>query len=245
MITQYHRPFTLDDAVAILARPDALILAGGTSINADPDRSPKTAVDLQALDLGGIELEGDMVRIGATSRLQDLVDSALVPAVLRDLARREAPNTIRNMATVGGTIGASDAESELLAGLLAFGTLVTLARSGSSTEHALADVLTDRSLLNGAIITAVGVPSGGKAAADRVARTPMDRPIVAAVAHRSGDTVRLAMTGVSAVPSLVDPDNVADLDPPADFRGTADYRRSLAEVLAQRVLAAVTGGEAS
>ncbi len=122
MITQYHRPFTLDDAVAILARPDAIVLAGGTSINADPDRAPKTAVDVQALDLAGIELEGGMVRIGATSRLQDLVDSALVPVVLTDLARREAPNTIRNMATLGGTIGASDPESELLAGLLAFDT---------------------------------------------------------------------------------------------------------------------------
>ena len=245
MITQYHRPFTLDDAVAILARPDAIVLAGGTSINADPDRAPKTAVDVQALDLAGIELEGGMVRIGATSRLQDLVDSALVPVVLRDLARREAPNTIRNMATLGGTIGASDPESELLAGLLAFDTRVTLARSGSSTEHALADVLADRSILNGAIITAVTVPSGGEAAVDRVSRTPMDRPIVAAVAHRSGDTVRLAMTGVSAGPTVVDPDNVADLDPPADFRGTADYRRNLAEVLARRVLADVTGGEAS
>ncbi len=122
---------------------------------------------------------------------------------------------------------------------------MTLARSGSSTEHTLADVLADRSILNGAIITAVTVPSGGEAAADRVSRTPMDRPIVAAVAHRSGDTVRLAMTGVSAGPTVVDPDNVADLDPPADFRGTADYRRNLAEVLAQRVLADVTGGEAS
>ena len=245
MITQYHRPFTLDDAVALLARPDAVILAGGTSINADPDRTPKTAVDLQALDLAGIELDANTVRIGATSRLQDLVDSALIPSILRDLARREAPNTIRNMATVGGTIGSSDAESELLAGLLAFGTLVTLARSGSSTEHTLADVIADRKLLNGAIITAITVPSGGRAAADRVVRTPMDRPIVAAVAYRSSDTMRLAMTGVAAVPTVVDPDSIADLDPPADFRGTSDYRRSLAEVLAQRVLAAVTGGEAS
>lgn len=245
MITQYHRPFTLDDAVALLARPDAVVLAGGTSINADPGRAPKTAVDLQALDLAGIELDADMVRIGATSRLQDLVDSALVPSILRELAHREAPNTIRNMATVGGTIGASNAESELLAGLLAFGTRVTLARSGSSTEHALADVIADQRLLNGAIITAITVPSGGQAAADRVVRTPMDRPIVAAVAYRSGDTMRLAMTGVAAVPTVVDPDNMADLDPPPDFRGTAGYRRSLAEVLAQRVLAAVTGGEAS
>ena len=245
MITQYHRPFTLDDAVALLARPDAIILAGGTSVNADADRAPKTAVDLQALDLAGIELDGDMVRIGATSRLQDLVDSALVPSALRDLAHREGPNTIRNMATVGGTIGSADAESELLAGLLAFGTRVTIARSGSSTEHPLEDVLADRSLLNGAIITAIAAPTVGVAAADRVVRTPKDRPIVAAVAYRDGDAVRLAMTGVAPVPTVVDPDNVADLDPPPDFRGTAEYRRSLAGVLAERVVAAVTGGEPS
>ena len=245
MITQYHRPFTLEAAVALLARPDAVILAGGTSINADPDRTPKTAVDLQALDLAGIELDGDTVRVGATSTLQDLVDSALVPSVLRDLARREAPNTLRNMATVGGTIGSSDAESELLAGLLAYGTRITIARSGSSTEHPLEDILADRSVLNGAIITAAAFPTAGVAAADRVARTPMDRPIVAAVAYRDDDLLRMAMTGVAAVPIVVDPDNVADLDPPPDFRGTTDYRRGLAGVLATRVVAAVTGGEGS
>lgn len=245
MITQYHRPFTLDDAVALLARPDAIVLAGGTSVNASPDRTPKTAVDIQALDLEGIEIDGDVIRIGATSRLQDVMDSNLVPSVLRDLARREAPSTIRNMATVGGTIGAADSESELLAGLLAFGTQVTLARAGSSTEHALEGVLADRSLLSGSIITGIAVAAAGQAAADRVARTPMDRPIVAAVAFADGETVRLAMTGVAAIPILVDPDEVADLDPPPDFRGTSDYRRRLAEVLTGRVVAAVTGGESS
>ncbi|MEA3503270.1 MAG: FAD binding domain-containing protein, partial [Actinomycetota bacterium] len=105
MITQYHRPLTLDEAIALTARPDAVIIAGGTSVNADPGRMPITAVDLQALDLAGIDTDGESVRIGATTRLQDLVDSTLVPPVLRDLARREAPSTIRNAATVGGTIG--------------------------------------------------------------------------------------------------------------------------------------------
>jgi probable selenate reductase FAD-binding subunit len=245
MITQYRRPSTLDDALALLARPDAVVLAGGTSINAASDRTPRTGVDLQALDLAGIELDGDTVRVGATSTLQDLADSALIPSVLRDLARREAPNTIRNMATVGGTIGASDAESELLAGLLAFGARVTIARSGSSTGHALEDVLADWSLLNGAVITAVAIPITGVAASDRVGRTPMDRPIVAAVAYRDGAGIRLAMTGVAAGPTVVDPHNVADLDPPPDFRGTSEYRRNLAEVLATRVVTAVTEGDAS
>jgi putative selenate reductase FAD-binding subunit len=243
MITQYHRPTTLDDAVALVARPDAVIVGGGTSVNADPRRAPSTAVDLQALGLDDIDGDGDVVRIGAMTRLQDLVDSPLVPLVLRDLARREAPNTIRNMATVGGTIGAADPESELLAGLLAFGARVTVVRAGSPTDHELSDLLDNAAALNGAIITGISVPATGAGAADRTGRTPMDRPIVAAVAYRDAvGTVRLAMTGVAANPIVVDPANLADLDPPPDFRGSSDYRRRLAEVLAGRVVDAVEGG---
>ena len=244
MITQYHRPLTLDEAIALNARPDAVILAGGTSVNADPDRKPLTAIDLQALDLAGVDTDGEFVRIGATTRLQDLVDSSLIPAILRDLARREAPNTIRNAATIGGTIGAVDPESELLAGLLAFGATVTLARAGSTTEHALDEILDDVALLNGAIMTSVLIPSNGLAAADRTGRTPMDRPIVMAVAHRDHNgAIRLAMTGVASRPVIVDPAQVASLDPPSDFRGSSDYRKSIAGVLVGRVLATITGGE--
>ena len=159
MITQYHRPLTLEEAIALTSRPDAVIIAGGTSVNAGPGRRPTTGVDLQSLDLAGIETDGASTRIGATTRLQDLVDSNLVPDVLRDLARREAPNTIRNAATVGGTIGASDPESELVAGLLAFDATVTLARAGSTTEHALNEILDDPTLLSGAIMTSVSIPS--------------------------------------------------------------------------------------
>jgi CO/xanthine dehydrogenase FAD-binding subunit len=244
MITQYHRPLTLDEAIALTARPDAVIIAGGTSVNADPGRKPISAVDLQALDLAGIETDGESIRIGSTTPLQDLVDSTLVPATLRDLTRREAPNTIRNAATIGGTIGTADPESELLAGLLAFEATVTLARAGSTTAHTLDEILEDSVLLNGAIMTSVSIPSNGVAAADRTGRTPMDRPIVMAVAHRSHDgTVRMAMTGVSTRPVIVEPDQIATLDPPSDFRGSPGYRKSLAGVLASRVLATVTGGE--
>ena len=246
MITRYHRPLTLDEAIALTSRPDAVIIAGGTTVNADPDSRPVAAVDLQALELSGIDTDGESTRIGATTRLQDLVESALVPPVLRDLTRREAPNTIRNAATVGGTIGTSDPESELLAGLLAFDAVVTLARAGSTTEHALEEILDNPVLLNGAIMTSVSIPSNGLAAADRTGRTPMDRPIVMAVAHRTHDGfVRMAMTGVAAHPVVVDPEQIGALNPPSDFRGSTDYRKRLAEVLADRVLTTVTGGEPS
>lgn len=245
MITEYHRPTTLDDAITLSALPGAVIVGGGTVATVNTGPNATVAVDLQALPLDDITGDGNSIEMGATTRLQDLVDSQLVPAALSDLARRESPNTIRNAATIGGTIGSADPESQLLVGLIAFRAEVTLARAGSTTEHALVDLLDDSQLLDGAIITSVRVPAGGAAAADRTARTPMDQPIVTAVAHRATDgTVTLALSGVAAVPVVVDPSDIEDLDPPADFRGSTEYRAHLGQVLAARVLAAVGEEEA-
>jgi CO/xanthine dehydrogenase FAD-binding subunit len=242
MITEYHRPLTLDEAIALVADPRAVILSGGTTANAEPDGSASVAVDLQALDLSGIDTDTNVVRIGATTRLQDIVDSDDVPTLLRDLARREAPNTIRNVATVGGTIATTDPESQLLTGLLAYGATVTVVGDGSTSEHSIDELLGSASLLDGSIITSVSVPTGGAAAADRTARTPMDQSIVMAVAHRGSDgDVRLAVSGVAPVPMIVAPEELEALDPPSDFRGSTEYRRQLASVLAGRVLGAIVG----
>jgi probable selenate reductase FAD-binding subunit len=244
MITEYHRPPTLDDAIALLADPSAVILAGGTTVTADPTNSASVAVDLQALELSGIDTDGEVVRIGAMTRLQDIVDSDEVPTLLRDLARRDAPNTIRNVATIGGTIATAGPESQLLTGLLAYGATVTVVGDGSTTEYSIDDLLDDPSLIDRSIITSVSIPTSGTAAADRTARTPMDQPIVAAVAYWGSDgNVRLAVSGVASGPVIVEPQDLADLDPPSDFRGSAQYRKQLASVLAGRVLAAVGGAE--
>ncbi|MEE3102970.1 MAG: hypothetical protein VX316_04380, partial [Actinomycetota bacterium] len=61
----YHRPASLDEALALLALDDHVPLGGGTILNADDDPTPVTMVDLQALDLGGITPDGDEITIGA------------------------------------------------------------------------------------------------------------------------------------------------------------------------------------
>jgi CO/xanthine dehydrogenase FAD-binding subunit len=68
----------------------------------------------------------------------------------------------------------------------------------------------------------------------------MDSPIVAALARRSADgSIQLALCGVANVPVLVDPasDIKAAINPPADFRGSAEYRRQMAAIVSRRVLA--------
>jgi probable selenate reductase FAD-binding subunit len=248
VITGYFRPHSLEEALGLAARADAVVLGGGTVVNAHPGTRPVMAVDLQALDLAGIRADPGGLWLGATTRLQELVDSDLVPDALGELARLEAPEMIRNAATVGGLIGRADPESPLLTGLLAFDARVAVARVGSTAEHPLGAILEDRRLVAGSIITGVTVPATRpRAAAHGTARTPMDRPIVMVVACRNADgTVRIAVSGVAPGPTLVKPQRLDGLDqlaPPADFRGSSSYRAHLAAVLVARALADVGGSD--
>jgi len=116
MINEYHRPSSLDEAMGLVSQPATVPLGGGTSFTGSPEAGPVAVVDLQSVGLSGIDADGATIVVGAMTRLQDVVDSPLVPVTIRDLVRREAPNTIRNAATLGGTIVTADSESELLAG---------------------------------------------------------------------------------------------------------------------------------
>lgn len=237
-VRTYHRPEHLDAALTLLARTDVptRALGGGTIVNADSGLGsnpapPVDVVDLQALGLSGISESAGEVRIGATATLQAIADHACAPDVIRTLARREQPSTMRTLATLGGTVAQRDWESELIAGLLAFDAVVhwrTVSTDGTATA-------TD-ALPHGALITMVSIQTGD-AVVDRTGRTPADVAIVSAVARRRVDgTIALALSGVSATPLLVDgPDAAAHLTPPGDFRGSSDYRRHLAQVLATRV----------
>ncbi|MFV1960682.1 MAG: xanthine dehydrogenase family protein subunit M [Acidimicrobiia bacterium] len=238
IISEYHRPATLEEALALLARAGvkSAPLGGGTVLNGLPKDVPEAVVDLQSLGLDSISEKGETLMIGAMSTLDSLTKDDSVPHLLRELAHREAPNTIRNSATIGGTIGARDLESGLLAGLLAYDTQVTVLNQGGSSQIPLGDLLADPSHLDIAVITSVSVPMGGAGVYDSTARTPADIPIVLVAGHvSSSGTIRLAAAGVSETPIIVKPDQIEALDPQPDFRGSADYRRHLARVLSQRV----------
>jgi len=230
----YHRPSSIDEAVALLREPGRVVLAGGTVVNDrtvgvtrdSDDEETVEVVDIQALGLDGMEMEGPLLRIGAATTLQAMVDNSLVPTLLRHLARAELPSTLRNTATLGGLCAVGDGGSPLLAGLLVHGTEATTAGP------------------NGELITSFTIAVDGAGAWSGTGRTPADSPIVAAVARQdAAGEVHLALTGVSRRPVVVDPtDPVAGLDPPADFRGSAEYRIELARIHTSRVLAELGAG---
>lgn len=243
MITEYHRPTTLAEAVELAGHPDARVMVEGTALTSAIYIGSTAVIDLQALDLDGIEMQGESLRIGSMATLADLSTSPLVPPIIAELAQREAPNTIRNTATVGGVVAANDPESELLAGLVAFDASVTVAGVDATQVHPLDAVIESPQLIEAEVIVEVSMGPRGVAAAHRTARTPMDRPIVMVVGHRDSDGhIRLGVTGVDTHVVGMSPGQTDALNPPSDFRGTSQYRRTLAAVLTKRVLTDLSGG---
>jgi probable selenate reductase FAD-binding subunit len=233
-VLAYHRPTNLDEAAEHLSNAHHWALAGGTAVvpHARKQRSMDVEmVDLQALGLGTLEIDGDQLTLGAMVRLGDLEGDDRIPDLVKKAARRELPSALRNQATIGGTVAQADPESLLLAALLVHEARVQI---HSQPETNLGEYLSgDRR----GLVVGIVIDTSGRGSMASTGRTPADTPIVAALARSTNDGPRLALTGVAATPIEANPTAPTnDLDPPGDFRGSPAYRTHLAAVLSARAL---------
>jgi CO/xanthine dehydrogenase FAD-binding subunit len=246
MITAYHRPTTLEEALTLLARPDTRPLGGGTVLNL-PSADSFAVVDLQALALDKIHKVGGKLEIGATATLSLLLESAHIPPALATALRLEAPLNLRNIRTVAGALISCDGRSPFAVVMLALDAKLTLGGVQSSVVG-LGDLLPLRTeTLRGKLITKIEIPLNAKLAFETVARTPRDKPIVcAALAKWPSGRTRLALGGWGRQPLLaLDGNEPGDLEQAAknafheagDEWASAEYRSEIAAVLAKRCLA--------
>ena len=133
MITAYHRPQTLDEALALLTQPNTLPLGGGTLLS-QPTTDPVSVVDLQRLGLDTLRMNGNELTIGATCTLQALLESEHCFDVLKTAIKLEAPINIRNSATVAGTLVASDGRSTFATMLLALDSRLEIRDSMNKSQ---------------------------------------------------------------------------------------------------------------
>lgn len=108
-MSTYARPTSVDEALELLTRDGAVVLAGGTDLAGQIDRGicePALLVDLQDAGLGGIVVDGEGVRIGATVTLAELAGADLIApsAVVATAAGPAASALLRNQGTVGGNL---------------------------------------------------------------------------------------------------------------------------------------------
>jgi carbon-monoxide dehydrogenase medium subunit len=276
-LREYHKPTELVTGLELLGRkePRTVALAGGTWLNPrlGKEVTADAVVDLAGLQLSGIDRDVDTLRLGAMTTLAEVVADescrSLASGILAATARRDATVNVRNRATVGGTLVVAPVDSEFVLALVALAAEVTLQRGAGGHDLRRADQLLsapDRgAILDGGLLTRVliHIPLHAAGGAARVARTPSDHPIVAAVAviAEDGDAIRIALGGVANHALLVTLDPAARPAPDlveqgrqaaaeaidsaeayADFRGSAEYRREMGVLLAGRALAQASDG---
>ena len=265
ILAEFHRPETLNHALELLADRTSrrVPLAGGThlvgALETRQRRDVDGVIDLAGLGLSFIQYADSGLRIGAMTSLTELVEhplcATLAGGILPETARFEGPQNLRNAATVGGLIALAEPDSELFAALLALrASVVAVDRDGVESHRQLDDFAVSKrqSSQDPLLITEIQLPlrqaAGGHA---RIARTPMDRCIVAAVvvteangelsqggrAAEGDGSARTALCGVGPHPLLGD----SPLVPKGDYKGSAEYRLAMAEVVGRRALSAATG----
>lgn len=262
MITTYHRPQTLTEALTLLAGSNARPLGGGTLLSR-PTIDSIEAVDLQALGLNTITRKGNDLELGATITLQQFLESEHCPETLKSAIKLEAPINIRNSATVAGTLVSCDGRSPFGTALLALDAklelksinkleLANMEAESREPKHdvniiSIGEFLPLRSdHLKEKLITSIIIPLNTKFAFEFVSRTPADKPIICAALNQwnSGRT-RLALGGYGASPILaMDGTESEGVEAAAknayheasDEWASAEYRMDVAAVLAKRCL---------
>jgi len=255
----YAKPRALAEALDLIARPGAKVLAGGQSLIPSLNMrlsSPELLVDIGGLnELKGIKLEKDTVRIGALTTHAEVEASDVVRKHLPLLAEAVphiAHPAIRNRGTIGGSLALADPAAEYPACVLALdATLIVAGKKGERRIKA-ADFfkgLFETDLKPGELLAAVELKAqqeGEKSAFLELARRHGDYAIVGLAAFASNGAKRLAYFGAGDRALLAQ--NAAkakdlesakqaldkDLQPPADLYHSSATKLHLAKVLLER-----------
>jgi CO/xanthine dehydrogenase FAD-binding subunit len=248
MITAYHRPQKLEEALTLISRPGVRPLGGGTMLNQIRGEDFEV-VDLQALGLDQIKMSGEKLEIGATASLEQLLRGSPLPTELATALRLETPLNLRNMGTVAGTLVSCDGRSPFATAMLALDAKLSFVglQDGKPTTmvRSLGDFLALKNQLSvGILITRIEIPLAIFFRFEYIARTPADRPIIcAALARWPAGRTRLALGGWGDSPILaMDGNEPGGVEAAArnayetagDEWASAEYRREMAAVLAKR-----------
>ena len=194
---EFHGPSTVDEAVSLLAADEeARCLAGGATLvammNADL-LMPSALVSLRHIEaLRGVSAgAGGGLRVGAMTTHREVVHATGLDgahALLAETARVIGHPAIRNMGTIGGSIGHGDPQADYPGALVALDAAVEVQGPEETRSVPAGDFFVDyleTALLPGELITAVTLPpprSGACGAYEKFARVEGDYATVSVAA---------------------------------------------------------------
>jgi carbon-monoxide dehydrogenase medium subunit len=219
----YHRPRSIDEALALLAThgDDGRVIAGGHSLIPMMKlrlATPGHLIDLRSVaGLGGIAAEGGAIAIGALATQQEVAASPLLAErcpILRETALQIADPQVRYCGTIGGNVANGDPGNDMPAVMQALDAAYVLRGAAGERRVAARDFYQGpyvTALAEGEILTGIRIqppPAGHGWAYAKMKRKVGDYATAAAAVLLqldAGGTCRqaaIALTNVGDTPLL-------------------------------------------
>ena len=248
----YARPTSLEEALPLLAEPDAKVLAGGQSLVPALNMRilrPSLVIDVNRIpELDDVAETADSLGVGTTVRQADrrLLTHPALAAVLPHVGH----TVTRNRGTVCGSLAHADAAAELPLALVAVGGSVVAAsvrgRREIPADELFVGPYTTTLAPDELLVEAKWPlpPDGEGFAFEELAQRGGDFALCMAAARVRGAELRVVVGAVTPRPTVldVDPDrpgeSAADqVEPWGSMHASPAYLKQLVRVLVDRAVA--------
>lgn len=257
-IDSYQKVESLEKAYELLeGQQDAAVIAGGAWLKLMP-KTIGTAIDLADLSLDGIEETETEFVIGCMTTLRSVEKfepfSLIYDGILSKSAGSIMGVTLRNIATIGGTVAGKYGFSDLLPVLMAMDARLTFYKRGIVK---LTDFMKETSSAND-ILTHINITKNkGPGWFYTLKNTAIDFPVLNAAVTKLPEGIRIVVGGrpykaamaekaMGFINGISTPDK-DDIEKAADIaadelkfgknqRGTAEYRKELCRTFVKRGL---------
>ena len=218
-VEAFYRPANVREALRLLAggKGRARVVAGGTDVVVEGDRSIRFLIDITHAGLSYIRRRGMSCAIGATTTMAELEASDVIQALAGGLLSRAARSCgsvpIRNLATLGGNLANGSPAADMATPLLVLDAAVVMADSKGRRKLPLAEYLagarTHRYAKSLLVEVVVPDPPRGKACRwsfQKLGRTAVDISLVNVSAGLQLDSrgrvkwARIALGSVAPAP---------------------------------------------
>lgn len=259
-IGNYVKPKTLEEAYELNQARSSRVMGGMMWMRLGNARV-KTIIDLSDLGLDQIEDEGNVIKIGAMCTLRQIEQCEALKELYGDGIAESVRHIVgvqfRNQATIGGSIYGRFGFSDVLTAFLALDTFVELYDGGTIRLSEFVNRRPDKDILLSIIVR----KSKRKFRYQSIRQTKTDFPVIACsvvtgMVH--GQETWYFSVGARPmkaallekqweIPSDASEEMIAEYAKQAateftygsNMRGSAEYRRHLAEVLIRREMASI------
>ena len=218
-VEAFYRPANVREALRLLSsgKGQAQVVAGGTDVVVEGDRSVRFLIDITRAGLSYIRHRGAACVIGATTTMAELETSDVIQALAGGLLSRAARTCgsalIRNLATLGGNMAHGSPAADMATPLLVLDAAVVMADSNGRRKLPLAEYLeaahTSRHAKSLLVEVVIPDPPRGKGCQwsfQKLGRTAVDISLVNVSAGLQLDSrgrvkwARIALGSVSPAP---------------------------------------------